>query len=381
MQKLALLLLSLSLAACSSSPSAPAPQTDDDAGNTTDMSQDAGDMSATDAGECVPETAEEFCERIEAECSEVEGIDNCGESRTFDCGGCDEGLECTESNTCQAPANPEACEAVSAECGTIDVEGSPAFCGECAEGSECVENTCACVGVDEATICNDAGANCGTVEYTNCLGEPVDIACGQCDPEADEVCNDNVCTCVPESNEAFCSRVEQCGNVTAEDNCGSMRTADCGCAGEELCVPSADVNTSGSVCCLPQTDGELCTVLNSDPNNCQTNYEDASDNCGQMRTVECSCACSFDPVATCQGRCGDVVLDDGCVANCGDNCNANQVCSATNECCTPNNNSTAFCQGKCGTVDFTNNCGETIQVDCGGCGFLQACVSNECRGL
>ena len=102
--------------------------------------------------------------------------------------------------------------------------------------------------------CATRGYNCGTWSIcgtnTNCGSCNTGYYCnsiGQC-----------VLSCTPESNTAFCTRLgKECGSVTANDNCGTPRTVNCGtCDTGESC--------SNGVCvasCTPESNTAFCTRL------------------------------------------------------------------------------------------------------------------------
>jgi sulfatase modifying factor 1 len=54
---------------------------------------------------CAPETNEQFCARLGAACGSKSGTDNCGQSRTANCGGCSGGQSCTGGNACVPTAS------------------------------------------------------------------------------------------------------------------------------------------------------------------------------------------------------------------------------------------------------------------------------------
>src|SRR5262249_17841946 len=73
--------------------------------------------------------------------------------------------------------------------------------------------------------------NCGTMRNI--------ASCGTC--AAPKTCGGggmtNVCGCMAENNAAFCTRLmKNCNMVTAMDNCGTSRTANCGtCTAPQPC--------------------------------------------------------------------------------------------------------------------------------------------------
>src|SRR5438445_8025832 len=105
---------------------------------------------------------------------------------------------------------------------------------------KCVPKTCA----DKSLDCGQTDDGCGT-----------SFDCGSC--SAGKSCDANVCKCAPESDAVFCSRLgDDCGAVTAADNCGTSRTVvSCGsCPTPKACI--------ANVCsCTPQSDADFCTTL------------------------------------------------------------------------------------------------------------------------
>lgn len=374
-----LLLVGPTLACIEAPPAAPANipdmNTDDASNNVTDMESDAG---------CVSESDDELCDAALAQCGSLDVTDGCGVLRSIeDCGACPDDLQCAgggTANRCGSPdkSDAEICSEAEATCGLVEYEGRDVLCGTCEFPDACQDNQCVCVDRLPDDLCQNAGFTCGELKYPQCDGTEGSVQCGTCDPN-NEGCSENMCVCLPESNAGFCRRIGECGSVTAPDNCGRERSAECGCE-EGDCVPNPDLAIGGNVCCLPESAGEICARENGGTEECQIRHENVVDNCGVLRTVNCDCTCLTTSQA-CAGRCGDYTAEAGCQYNCGDTCSQSQVCSDQNECCTPNNDTQAFCQGKCGTLDFTNNCGETMSVDCGGCSGLNWCVSNECRGI
>lgn len=63
---------------------------------------------------CEPETDAEFCSRLGDECGDLSAADNCGDSRTVNCGDCDSGYECL-SGTCEEEEEEEESSSSSSE--------------------------------------------------------------------------------------------------------------------------------------------------------------------------------------------------------------------------------------------------------------------------
>jgi hypothetical protein len=100
------------------------------------------------------ETKAEFCQRQQTlgrHCGTVVEVSACtGETRTEDCGGCDNGRECAADNTAPRPASPRAGRALRAygkDCGELTGEecGEPRTvdCGPCVGGT-CTTTSASC---------------------------------------------------------------------------------------------------------------------------------------------------------------------------------------------------------------------------------------------
>lgn len=143
--------------------------------------------------------------------------------------------------------------------------------------------------------------------------------------------------CVPETDEEFCMRESaECDMLTAPDNCGMQRTADCGmCAGGEICA--------NNICgmCNAENDQQFCSRQGA-----ECGQLTALDNCRMQRTVNCGgcpgtgTGCNLQN--TCQeANCRDGLDNDGANgADCADpaclgiQCtgNPNKVCQANGTC-------------------------------------------------
>ncbi len=138
-------------------------------------------------------------------------------------------------------------------------------------------------------FCSRMGKDCGVFVATDNCGDSRTVNCGTC--TGDETCGgggvSNVCgigPCTPETNTQFCDRLgAECGNLTAGDNCGDSRTVNCGiCTGDETCGGGGVSNVCGIGPCTPETNTQFCDRLGAECGNLT-----ADDNCGDSRTVNC----------------------------------------------------------------------------------------------
>jgi hypothetical protein len=170
----------------------------------------AGGQTCNEAGqcvgECVSETKDEFCARLQKNCGPVTAKDNCEVERSYNCGTCQTGTCNLQTNTCTG------CE----------YEGDNAFCYSM--GAQCGPAT----GED----------NCG---QTRTVDE-----CGPCSPGLQCDTLGQCAECTPETDAAFCLRLSKnCDEVTARDSCNVTRTVDCGdCTG-------ANEQCTDNVCIVP----------------------------------------------------------------------------------------------------------------------------------
>ena len=176
--------------------------------------------------------------------------------------------------------------------------------------------------------------NCGTMCPDNCMAPQT---CGGGGTQY-------VCGCTPEEGATFCVRLgANCDNVTANDNCGTQKTYNCGtCTSPQTCNGGGVQNVCG---CTNEDGPTFCTRLGKNCDNVTAN-----DNCGEQRTYNCGICASPD---TCGGGGKQYVC--GCTPNCAGNCNGPDSCGGmcpnsctlpdvcfNNICCTPT------CIGKCG---------------------------------
>ncbi len=147
---------------------------------------------------------------------------------------------------------------------------------------------------------------------------------------------DTPADCVPELDAALCARLGlTCENVTANDNCGVTRTANCGvCTGQQSCGGGGTANVCA---CSAQSDIDFCAV-----NGAVCEPFTGVDACGDMRTVDC-------------GTCGGL---ETCAADNTCTCDVAAACTALN--------------ANCGMVDVTGMCAGATSITCGSCGDANA---------
>jgi hypothetical protein len=345
--------------------------------------------------ECVPETDETFCGRNNAQCGTIVANDNCGVSRSVNCGGCDDGI-CQNDNTCsvcQPETNNQFCARLGKTCGEVsgmDNCGDPrtTTCGSCNNDRVCGgNNTCEC----PAPSCNNV--DCGTV--TNACNNTSD--CGGCGNN--EVCQTNQCVCAPETDAELCTaNAATCGAITVQDRCAATRTVNCGtCSGGQIC------ESGGNTCCSSESNTDFCQGAGAECGNIS-----GTDNCGYPRSIscggcgnneicngsnQCECVAETDQ-QLCQmagAICGSLTVQDRCNAtrtvSCGtcptNNGRDNNMCDGGNQCvCTPYSDA-EICTNAgatCGAVTGSDGCGNMKMVaNCGGCGTDESCVNNACE--
>jgi len=314
------------------------------------------------------DTDADFCKRLGKDCGAVAGTDKCGAARTVaSCGACAAPKTCGGGgtpNVCGcAETDADFCKRLGKDCGGVtgtDKCGAArtvASCGSCAAPKTCggggTPNVCGCTDTD-AEFCKRLGKDCGAITGTDKCGAARTVAsCGSC--AAPRTCGGggtpNVCDCPPESDAAFCQRLNKdCGTVAATDYCGRPKTAaSCGnCAAPRTCGGDGRPNVCG---CPPESDAAFCQRLNKD---CGTVA--GTDYCGRSKTA----------------------------ASCG-NCAAPRTCGGSgtpNVCGCPPESDSSFCQRlqkSCGSASGADNCGVSRTVGfCGTCPWAYACVNGSC---
>jgi MYXO-CTERM domain-containing protein len=348
----------------------------------------------TNKCECVPQTDEQFCGVLAAQCGDTTYTDNCGDERTVDCGMCDgAGNMCNQNNTCtecKAETDVQFCARKGAQCGSVSSTDNCGVartvdCGDsCDDNEACGENNiCECVGETDDQLCELRGATCGVLmTLDSCGNSRVIASCGECaDPSS---CNQatNQCSCEEETDLAFCQRVgASCGSVTDVDTCGQTRTVNCG-----ICSGGFDACGANNQCeCQAETDEELCGRFSA-----QCGTISKRDRCGAVRTVSCGgCAdgsCQeYNKCPTCKVEsdaqfcarlsvsCGEVQADDNCgtprTANCGGCSEPKDSCTLGLCVCEPETDA-QYCErigASCGMYDGRDNCGIERTVNCGIC--------------
>lgn len=360
------------------------------------------DAGVDDAGECEPESSEEFCERLGHQCGTATGADNCGDARFADCSlgdgdGCGEFGECMEAdehgdletNACVCDwevdleaGDDEICDAVGAECDSVDLgdlctgweEKGSIDCGDCDGDDECGlagENICGCPceidggcqapgDASEQDACQVCDPDQSTEEYViaddgtecgdNAVCQDGDCLCG----EGYDACGDD---CVD-----FDTDTNHCGGCDKECTYRSgieLPVCEDGECGIE-CIDSDDtVCESGS--------SEICVDTDSDDDHCGG----CGNDCESRETCEAGeCVCD-DGYEDCGGSCVNTDSHVDHCGSCNNSCSSGEVCSG------------GSCDADCGAGE-TNCDGSCVDTDsddenCGGCG--DSCSSNEvCDG-
>lgn len=208
------------------------------------------DASIDSSTACVPESNAEFCVRTESNCNVFGVADNCGVVRQV------------------------------------------VNCGMCANQSGCVNGKCSgCEPETDTAFCSRLDKACGGAVATDHCGAMKTVAnCGSC--KASEFCNDGVCTafpCVPATDKALCTTLnETCGPTSTADNCGTVRSFNCGTCGKGFSCTDHNCIVS----CVPETNTAFCSRIVS---NCGT--ATAADNCGVARTVPSCGTLTFNGIS------------------------------------------------------------------------------------
>lgn len=310
------------------------------------------------------QTDEDFCEEAGFECGTHFFEDECQATREVNCG--DETQVCGEFESCGGAgqeglcgctpgADEELCEEAGYECGThelIDGCGEPrevncgdalAVCGEFETCGDVAPGRCSCTPELDEELCQNAGFECGTHDFTDACGEVRQVDCGE---EANicsglETCGgggeEGLCGCTAETDQQLCDGAAfECGPLTTIDSCGVERTIEsCGdeaavCGQFETCGGGG---TEGRCGCSPESDTILCL---------EAGYE-----CGPLHTTD---SCGIDREIQ---SCGQETEVCGLYQTCGGG-GQTGVCG-----CTPTS-----CEAEgvlCGEI--FDGCGSTLYCD------------------
>ncbi len=154
MHQLERLVLAATLAACGN------------VGSAHNTSPDAGATPDAPHGSCVAETDAAFCSRLHASCDPKSDVDNCGKSRTVDCGTCG-GSDVCVANACGAPV-----------CGNLAFAHQSTITAL----SDVGQDALASITPDGATILTQRRASCGSpfklllADTAGLATTPVDIS-------------------------------------------------------------------------------------------------------------------------------------------------------------------------------------------------------------
>lgn len=182
----------------------------------------AGVLSTTykacTASTCIAESNSAFCSRLGKTCGSVTANDNCGVSRTYNCGNCGSGQTCS-NGVCIGTCIPKTCAQLEKNCGSWSNQcGGILNCGTCQAGQTCSNGVC----VSGGTTCTQSGGECKFFPLSDCtqgytyLG---DLGCGL----------GYDCCCVAST----CSQLRKtCGSW--DNNCGG--SINCGtCTSPQTC--------------------------------------------------------------------------------------------------------------------------------------------------
>lgn len=133
-----------------------------------------------------------------------------------------------------------------------------------------------CTAQDDASFCAQQQAQCGLITGKDNCGRIRTLNCGDCQGQP---CQANKCACAPDSDQDLCGQLNKgCGALEVMDNCQQPRTIMCG-----TCPENAMCDEEGQCVCAPESDATFCSRQSK-----ECGMVSAEDNCGQQRAnVDC----------------------------------------------------------------------------------------------
>ena len=384
--------------------------------------------------DCRAESDATFCARLGKDCGSITAPDSCGLTRTATCGACSGTNVCTDNvcapPPCTAESDQAICTRLGKNCGSVsavDNCGQSRFpnCGGCGSNQACSANVCvACTTENDATFCARMGKACGPASGTDNCGASRSVAsCGGCaDPQE---CLQGTCKTCDDSDAEVCASANlTCGSHVLAESCGKSGTRNCGdCGAGDYCHEGQCGPALGSLtvqgCCggsdlyyrasgfvfglsceggcgwNPVLEVYDCGVTGADPSGTHPQSCDALEFC----VAESDAA-----MCTRLGRvCGSVVALDNCgslraIDECGA-CGASEFCHDEGLCCAMNGTAAGYpasCAGatctptsdaelcgdfgiSCGPREVLDNCQTRRTLDCGDCNGDELCVFGTCE--
>lgn len=285
--------------------------------------------------------------------------------------GCTGPDDCTDTEVC-----------IDGLCVAKECEGSGAFCEDATTAAVCTESGSVTDRVDCAGLSGCDVATCGcedgecviegpcTADALYCSGSDV-FVCGddgqggrlveRCDVASGFACADGACVCgaaVPDTCGDRCTAL-----ASDPSNCGTCGTE---CTAGQICQSGSCVCPVGTTNC-----GGACVDIQTSDNHCGA--------CNRLCGIEQSCeggicACDDKSQLACGTRCLNGQTDVANCGACGNICATDQTC--TEGSCACFDPSETVCNRSCVDVQTsTTNCGT-----CGNaCPAFVACVDGVCR--
>ena len=170
----------------------------------------------------------------------------------------------------------------------------------------------ACIAESDVKFCVRTGRSCGSVVANDNCGQIRTVDCGQC--ASGQYCDStNQCACASESIATFCAyRNKACGTFTGTDNCGYSRIANCG-----TCGAGQQCNLQNQ--CEKDCDASDCRTICASSSECRDAGYCADAFCAEKKQLGATCS---DDDMCASSHCVDRVCCN--VAS----CTASDVCSA-----------------------------------------------------
>jgi len=341
---------------------------------------------------CAPESNAAFCSRLGKNCGSYTANDNCGYSRTANCGSCSGRNVCSGSNVCTAPAivcgdsyvdSPEKCDTNGPNLNghTCETEGLKSGTLKCNPTCTAFDTSSCCVST-YGNGCNGPANSCGqrTAGTIGCSGSCTATTAPANPAYYGQSCNGPANSCGQTiGGTKDCNNV--CTSTTAPPNPGNLGNSCGSCGGHINCAGSCDVATPGNYNQACGSCGGHITCSGSCSVATPGNYGNSCGSCGGH--INCAGSCDVTTPGNYGNSCGSC----GGTYTCSGSCsiatpgNYNNLCNGPANACGSRNTGNILCSGSCSATTAPPNpvgygntcyagtgvCRNSGNIGCSGC--------------